>query len=129
MLRNNLRATWSVINSIVKGSKTNNSSHIKELNINGLTLKEPPMICDALNEYFVKIGKNINDSVPQVNINFERYITGSYCGSMFFRPVSVSFVNNLVMSLKNKPADIESYSARIVKFIPPVLSPVHMSLL
>ena len=85
MLRNNLRATWSVINSIVKGSKTNNSSHIKELNINGLTLKEPPLICDALNEYFAKIGKNINDSVPQVNVNFERYITGSYCGSMFFQ--------------------------------------------
>ena len=56
--------------------------------------------------------------------NPQNLSNSSISNSFFFRPTNNFEVNKIIMSLKNKPSNIKTYSVKILKYISSIISPI-----
>ena len=52
-------------------------TEIKDITVDGMSYTSPSEICNVLNAHFVQVGPNLANSIPEANINFDKYITPS----------------------------------------------------
>ena len=84
--RNNIKATWDVVNSVIK--KRNNSNFPNVFSQNGKSIKDSVAIANGFNNFFVNVGPNLAKDIPKFeNINVVDYMDGSNENSMFLLPV------------------------------------------
>ena len=84
----------------------------------------------TLNDYFCSVGRRIADSVIVDNsCDFMTYLNGDYPNSFLFLPVAGPDIHKIILSLKNKPGSIHTYSVRIIKYLSVILSPVVAELI
>ena len=72
-------------------------------------------ISNALNSYFVNIGKRISESMNAGPYDHNQYLKGNYVNSLFFVPVSSADVEEIILSLRNKPGNINTISTSVLK--------------
>ena len=122
--KGDMRATWNIINNIIKPHSKSNNNKIK-LKIDDVLTDDSVIISDRLNEYFSNVGSDINkqfDSVPEGS--FKQFLSGSYRSSFFLRPVSEAEVGNIISSLKNKSCNIDVIPFSVLKLLEFIIAPI-----
>ena len=80
--RTNIKATWDVVNSVIK--KRNNSNFPNVFSHNGKSIQDTIAIANGFNNFFVNVGPNLAKDIPQFeNINVIDYKDGINENSMF----------------------------------------------
>ena len=74
-------------------------------------------ISNVLNSYFVNIGKRISESMNAGPWDHNQYLKGNYVNSLFFAPVSSADVEEIILSLRNKPGNSNAISTSVLKRI------------
>ena len=68
---NNLKKTWSLINSLT--GENNKANSITEISVNNRNITNSKLIAEAFNEHFVNIGPNLaseaNHELPEEEMN------------------------------------------------------------
>ena len=121
--KNNVRETWELINNIIKPGRKN-VDEVTNMNIDGNILSDPAVISNKMNEYFAEVGCQINGSFGGASGDYMKFMTGSYIDSFFLNPVSEDDIKKHIMSLKNKPSNVNVLPVNILKVLSPILSPI-----
>ena len=77
-----------------------NKSHIQDIQIQYIILTEPAKIVQSLNYYFVNIGPNLVQSIQPSNNQLSTFLEHPNPKSIFFVPVLVTVVMDIVNNLK-----------------------------
>ena len=95
---------------------------------NGQTVTNPNRIAEMFNEYFVKIGKNVQDKIPPLpsDIELTQYSFNNSNKSFFLTPVTADEIRLVITSFNCKNAKREiDVDTRFIKYsnviIPPFL--------
>lgn len=99
---NNIKATWSLINSIVNKQKSNNFTNIKSLIIKGKKVTNNQDIVENLNEYFTNVGAQLSDNIPKSSLHYTHYLKQQNTNTMMLFPTSEEEVTNILNSLETK---------------------------
>ena len=74
-------------------------------------------IANVLNSYFVNIGKRTSESMNAGPYDHYQYLKGNFVNSLFFAPVSSADVEEIILSFRNKPGNINTFSTSVLKRI------------
>ena len=125
--KQNIKKTWSIVNSVLHKSSGNNKSDIKSILVNNVTYTDEYEICQQFNDYYSTIGKKVQETIPDTSTDdgFSNYMNESQSTHSFeFSRVSVQEIENAIMSLKSKRSHISTYSDKILKYINNLVSPL-----
>ena len=114
-----IKATWKVINSLIKPSKNRNSLN---LDIDGTITNDPAIIVESFNEYFTSIAPSLASNIPQVNINPIRYVMRNQRTFVYFQCTDDE-VASIIRNLKNKKCGTSELPVSILKIITDLISP------
>ena len=98
------KSTWKQINSIIRPNRINKKNIINKICENNITYATKHDISNVLNSYFVNNGKRISESMNAGPYYHYQYLKDNYVNSLFFAPVSSADVEEIILSLRNKPA-------------------------
>ena len=121
-IRSNMKKTWNFLNGLLKPNAKANKTFIKELLVDGVSIDHNSGICNALNEHFSTVGSRISDSFG--NSNYSSPPTNNASNSFFFRPCTANEVHSIIKNFKNKSTNIHTYSARVLKYVSNIISPL-----
>lgn len=117
----NSKKTWATINEMLgKRSKLSNIN----LRVDGNIIKDPQIIANSLNEFFVNVSKSV---IPKnhdpLHFEFDTW-EGHNEQLNVFETVSEDYVGNIIKSLKNDVAmGVDDVSVRFVKLNAQILIP------
>lgn len=101
--------TWKTVNEILSGG--NNSfkpTVVDKLCVNDTgtneTLCNEQDIANAFNDFFVNVGPNLANAIPNTNRNTEKVLDDGVDKSFFWKPVTETEVNNHLIALNVKKA-------------------------
>lgn len=95
----NIKKSWELIKEII--NKKKQSSKIRDkICINGHSEQNPTTIANAFNEYFVNIGFNLSESLPQPQKIFTEYMSQGNPNTIFLQPATNTEVMNIIGKLK-----------------------------
>ena len=126
-MKNNIRKTWKVINSIISNKTNSDKVSIQSLVIDGVTLTSNEDIAMAFNSHFSSVGKKIDESLPHSdeNLSFLDYMSFSTpTNSFFLSPILPHEVASVIEKMDNKSTHIDTYSIKVVKYLTSIISPV-----
>ena len=115
--------TWRLINNILKPNGKNRDKKIRKLIINDVEYENEETISNQFNEFFVNIGKNIAESLPDYD-NHLNYLNGNFPNSFYFSPVNSTDIDIVISSLKNKSFGLHTFPIKILKSITNTMSPI-----
>ena len=110
--RNNMRATWNLINKIINSNRKVNKYVHLELNGNPIELNK---VADNFNEYFVNLGPNLSNNIISNGSQFTDFLSDHITSSIFISPTTNSEVIKVINSLKNTKSSINKYGSKILK--------------
>ena len=93
--------TWKQINSIILPNRINKINIINKISENDIAY--------VLNSLFQNIGKQISESMTAGPYDHYQYLKGNYANSLFFVPVSSADDEEIILSRRNKPGNINQY--------------------
>ena len=116
----NIKNTWKGITQLIT-LKIQPYSVPNLLRVDNLNLTNSKLIADAFNNYFSNIGSNIANTIPTVDISFEKFLNNSLCHSFFLSPVTTleveEEITNLNLSKSVGPFSIPTKLIKILKFL------------
>ena len=98
-----IKSTWKQINSIIRPNRINKKNIINKIGVNDITYVTKHDILNVLNTYFVNIGKRLYEPMNAVPYDHYQYLKGNYINSLFFAPVSSADVEEIILTLRDKP--------------------------
>ena len=105
--RNNIKNTWNLIRTLTEiGTK---KSNIKSIIFDNVEHFDSNNISRIFNEYFSNIAKNLDNSLPNNNIDPLAHVQQNNA-SIFLTPISVEECTKVIKSLPAKRANIKSIS-------------------
>ena len=112
--KQDLKQTWSVINSTIKPAK--NYATVIKLYYNNEILTDPNKIAEALNIHFSGVGKTLKDALPKRNADsYRKYLPPTIPNSLYLRSSTPQEVETIIRGLKNTKNNTKSISARSFK--------------
>ena len=126
-IKNNIKKTWQTINSIMSRNVTKKNQCIKSLIVDGITLHDDTEIAEAFNKHFSTVGKTIDESLPNLNNQFNhRNYTDPLrtSNSFFLAPITPSIISLIIERMKSKSTHIDTYSIKILKYLVDIISPI-----
>ena len=112
-----IKKTWSVINSVIKGSNSK-STFPSYLNANNLLISDEKSIIEEMNLYFTNIGQNL---APKSNRNFDsfsNFFQTTHDHEFHFKDVTENEVLKVINKLQSKETkDVDGISSKILKKI------------
>ena len=97
-------------------------TEIKDITVDGMSYTSPSEICNVLNAHFVQVGPNLANSIPEANINFDKYITPSQ-HSFSLIEITDNIVYRLIQLMPlNKACGLDGISCRLLKEAAPVIT-------
>jgi hypothetical protein len=115
--KNNPHATWKILNDVI--GKTPNNPKIANIIVNDTNLTSDLDIANAFNDFFVRIGKEISDSVPPTTVNFENYMPPMHNATpMNLQNTTPAHIISIAKSMAAKnSADFDGVTAKMVKLV------------
>ena len=115
--RNNLRATWGIINQpIGKKKKNTTNSDI----MNGALLTDERQIANEFDNYFSSIADNLVKKIPNSLTHFTNYLGNSFKNSIFLKPTYPQEIAQIIATLQPKlSCGYDIIPLRVIKYIPP----------
>ena len=120
----NMKNTWAGINLLINRTKKNSKpiSSILSTDSNKYT-NDPTKISDVLNIHFSSVSRKLASIIPPTTCHFTEYLSGNYCESFFFIPVTDLEIENEIVSISpNKAHGLYSCPTRILCFAKHILS-------
>ena len=101
--RTNMKQTWLELKKLI--NKQNNKQNLPEaIKLNNELVTHPKQIADSFNDFFVNIGKNLNESIASRR-NYGDHITRSVQNSIYINPIDP---NNLIKTAKTLKPKLSS---------------------
>ena len=123
--KNNPKEMWKFINSVIsnKGLRT---TPVRELIVDGKAFVDPVNISEQFNNYFVKIGQTIPNSVNRIsNSNFKSFLKNSVSQTIVFDPPNPNEIYCSINALNlNKACGYDNIAAHFLRLGNDVLSPM-----
>lgn len=114
------KRTWKIINNLVNNKSQNNTPHSIEFVDNNSTLTNNTDIVEKFNEYFVNIGKNLSEKIPNSRNSFSHYMTNtvSNIGSCALHLTTPDEITSIVHNLKSsESAGFDEVSTKLLKSV------------
>ena len=93
----NVKKTWGIINELT--SRKQNDSHVKEIEINGASISDPPGLSETFNTHFASIGPKLMEEIPldENNCSYLEYLNCHISSNSFeLKPTTSSIVCSLL---------------------------------
>ena len=101
--KRNVKQTWIELRKLI--NKQNNKHGLPEaIKLNNQSITNPKHIADTFNNFFVNIGKNLNESITR-KTHYGDYLTRNVQNSMFINPIDP---NNLIKTAKTLKPKLSS---------------------
>ena len=119
--RHDTRKTWQTINELLCGKKVSGKgTDIEKLTIhkNGgsRVITDDHEIASEFNKFFVDIGKNLADKIPQNDADYTAYLGPKLSKTLFWKPVTEKEIENHISALDvNKSCGYDNISARLLR--------------
>ena len=116
--KSNIKATWNVLNSLIKTKSCVNIPE-KFFYSENNKLAGVQNIVNEFNKYFVNVGPNLAQSIPEENEqNVLNYMSDANANCFYINPVDESEILNVTNGLKNKTSkDFNDILMQMVKNI------------
>ena len=122
-LKDNIKATWKLINSILRPNKIEDLKGIvKKIVYDNVEYTSEKNIVEIFNEHFVSVGQRVQESITPNNVDHLTYMRGSYPNSLYYSRVNEYVVQDVIKSLKNKPCGIYCIPVKVLKATSDILS-------
>ena len=119
-LSRDIKATWRVINSLIKPIKNRNSL---KLLIDDVLIDDPTILTNSFNDHFVSIAPSLASNIPNVNTDPTSYIARNQNSFRYFT-CTYEEVTSIIRNLKNKKGSLEEIPVTILKKITDLVSPI-----
>ena len=98
-----MKKTWTTINETLNRSKHKNGS-LREITVNGESVKEPREIANHFNEFFSNIGTNLSNNIPSLENtrSFTEFLINPADSRFNFQFVTEDVILSIINKLKNK---------------------------
>jgi hypothetical protein len=129
----NVRKTWDGIRSLINVSKQKHSAPSKLIYKNEVKNSNIDM-AESLNDFFVNIGTNIENKIPQAKNSFSSFLGNPNNKSIFLRPCTNTEVLLIISTMQStKASGPNSFSTNLlIEFsqilIRPLVAIINMSL-
>ena len=94
----NMRETWSLIKELMGSSP--HSKLLNSINVDGSLCSDDGKIANAFNTYFSSIAVELDNNLPQSNLNPIGYITEHVQQSLFLTPVTCEECSIILKNIK-----------------------------
>ena len=122
-VKKDIKQTWRVINDVLKPKANKQKNYIRKVIVNNVNYDSETDMANLFNDFFINVGKNIAESVDSDPGDHLKYLTHlNQPNSFFFRPLIPHEIFDTIKSLKNKPANINTFSTKILKSINDIIS-------
>ena len=112
--KQDLKKTWSVINSTIRPGKK--CSNITKMYHNNEVVSDSKLIAETLNNHFASIGITLKNALPNRNNNaFRKYLPPATQNSLFLQPSDPLEVNRIMKELKSTTGNINAIQPAIIK--------------
>ena len=115
-----VKATWKVINSLIKPIKSRNSL---KLNIDGILTEDPPTLANTFNDHFVSVAPLLASKIPSVNTDPTYYVNRNPNSFMYF-PCTHDEIEKIIRGLKNKKGSLGEIPVSMLKKITDLVCPI-----
>ena len=122
--KGNVKATWDLINAVLKPMSNRMNSSIRELLINGNKVSDLKEIVNLASEFFSRVGMNIGNCLPSSATHYRSFLNASLPESFFFDWIREDEVHKSINSLKNKNCPVNCVPVRVYKFVSNIISPI-----
>ena len=121
-IKKDMKKTWRIFNNLIKPGKQNKNNNIGSLIIHGSEVSDSVQISNAFNDHFSKIGRNISQSFgrSQHSVASPPIVPNSF----IFRRISDDDVIKIIINMKNKSCNIDTYPAKVLKHISFIIAPI-----
>ena len=124
MYKSNLRKSWGLIKNII-GKQKSKSQPCKEFHINDSISRDPKLITNKFNEYFVGIGTTLANKIDSPSDVFSKYMSGNHLKSFYMTPATDDEVNKIIHNLKDSASGWDEIPPKVIKSIKSdIVSPV-----
>ena len=110
----NLRKSWGIIKEIINKHRDSSRGSEKTFLIDGANTSDKKTICNAFNKFFVNIGPNLANTIPQSNTNPTSLLERN-SSTMFARPTNEVEIQNIIRDLRNSAPGPDNIPAAIIK--------------
>ena len=114
--KNDITRTWKVINSIL--NKKQRDKIGGRMNCNGKMSDDSHTIANSFNDYFVNVGPNLDNKLPQCETHYNKFMKKSFPNTMFLYPTTEHEIIDIVKLLKNNSAPgVDDFSTSVIKHV------------
>lgn len=118
---NNVKKTWSIINSTLKSKSKDLKVSICDDNGNQVTDSEVPT--NFVN-YFTTIADKLTSQIPNTQTHFSSYLRNRINNSFFFAPSNSTDTLEVIENLKNNGKGLYAISTDVLKSCKHIIAPV-----
>ena len=112
--KQDLKRTWSIINSTIKPGK--NYASVLKLYYNNEIITDPSKIAETFNIHFSGIGETLKNALPKRNDDsYFKYLPPAIPNSLYLNSSSPQEVQLIIKGLRNTKSNIKSISTPILK--------------
>ena len=122
--RNDIKKTWLTIKEILqKSNKT--KSFPNSFMINNTNIRDPHVIANEFNKYFVNIGPNLAENIlPPINKSFTDYLQSPVTQDFQFDLIEPTYVSKIIKKLKSKSScGVDGLSNKLLKCVNNEITP------
>ena len=129
-IKTDIKKTWQTINQIISsGKKFAKKSIIEKIIANDTAFTSTQDIANILNEHFSTIGDKISASIQPYHTNQHPTQRPQSQGTFSFSLITPNIIEKIILSLKNKHGNINTYTVRVIKYLSDLVAPVITKLL
>ena len=112
---NSAKNLWKNFGPILNSSKKQRSN-VSSLQVNDRKIKQNQAIANAVNDYFSRVGSNLDGKIGKHNSCFRQYLKDKISSSFFFAPILESDVKEEMLKLKtNKASGPDNMSPKLLR--------------
>ena len=74
LFENDIRNTWKIMKEIIGKKKCNNGTLLKHRIVDEIEIHDAKSIAEKILEFFVNIGPNLTNKIPQCDLTFKSYL-------------------------------------------------------
>ena len=129
--KSKLKKSWCILKEVINKKKASNTC--SRFLVNGQITNDKKKIANGFNKYFINIGPNLANKIPDNNKSPTTYIVDRVLESMVIAAVVENKVKSIIKCFKDSSSGWDAVSAKVVKathssFITPLTNIMNLSL-
>ena len=116
--RNNIRKTWSIIETITDKNKGDQSKQTKFMLADGSVADDKLAVAEKFNDFFLNVGPNLAKKIPEQKQTPLDFLKTMMSNSIYLTPVTPSVIVNIMGSCKDSSPRFDDIK----------ISPLHCAL-